>query len=1117
MGADATPSLLITLAGAARVGRPGAAASRLERKTAALLAWLAFEGATPRARLAAMLWPGVDEARARANLRQCLARLRQGAGSAVEEAGGRLQLAAHVQLDNEGASTPELLDAERYDDLPEFEAWVEAQRSQRRATRRRALIGDVREALRSGELDRALAAADALLAADRESEEAYRTLMEVLYLRADHAAAIAVWDRCREMLMSLYGVAPSPATQHIGELVLQASRRSPAPLVRVDAVPATLLRPPRLVGRGAAWQVMQAACAAGDVVCVGGPSGIGKSRLLGDFAAVLGRHAAATARPGDALLPYATLSRLLLAAIDRFVALPALDSADLYGAARLLPRLATLIGGAPLPPVQTDHERTHALLAVARLLGRCVHEGCRVFVVDDLQFADAASAQALTVLAEPPPTAEDARTPLPFIFGARDEGCGEAVPRLLASLEATRRLVRIELTPLPVADISELLASLGMPLPDPAALAQRLHRHVGGHPAFVLETLKLLCTQQRLADGSAPLPLPQSVRDVIDTTLALLSEPARHIVQLAAAAGNDFTIELAVEALQVAPMQLAAPLQELAARRLFDGRAFSHDSVAEAVLQALPAALGAFLHRLVAEHLEGHGGEPAAAAGHWHAAGQPVRAGAAYREAAAAAAAASQPAAQCQLLDLAVASFETAGDDAALFNVLVERLAAHGAPDYAARRLELMDRLDALAGNERQRLQALQYRIGWHADQGRSDQVMAITRGAIDRALAAAEPRIAWNIAMAVSWQMALGGDVPAALAAIERHAAWLLAQPDRLLHGEYHFSLGGVHGWSDGLAAAVHHFGLAAAAFIDAGQPVRALPALANRGLMLHWRGEYKTARAVLGHAAELRDRLHGAGAAPVIDVNLGAALRDLGRHAEAVRLFEAALERFAAAAAAGDELGRTDAVAAENHLATSWLMLGQPERAAACLRTDPSGLAPHFVARRLAMQLRTVRCQRRRDVALRQLAQVQLAAGALLPHQRRLLALELTCTNDATTALAELDDALTDAALIERPGLVLHVALRRAERLHALGDAPAARQALQPWLEAPPGVEPYDLDPAEAWAIGHTVLGDGAFTTPLQARYRAWVHDTAAELPAAWLGPFERRLAALGLPPGA
>ena len=75
-------------------------AHALERKDAALLAMLAVEGPTPRNRVAALLWPDIDEERARNNLRQRLFRLRKAAACDVISAGNEaLALAEHVAHD----------------------------------------------------------------------------------------------------------------------------------------------------------------------------------------------------------------------------------------------------------------------------------------------------------------------------------------------------------------------------------------------------------------------------------------------------------------------------------------------------------------------------------------------------------------------------------------------------------------------------------------------------------------------------------------------------------------------------------------------------------------------------------------------------------------------------------------------------------------------------------------------------------------------------------------------------------------------------------------------------------------------------------------------------------
>ena len=67
---------LLSLRLSGRFEPAGGATHELEPKDALLLAYLAIEGPTPRARLASLLWPDVDDERARGNLRQRLLRLK---------------------------------------------------------------------------------------------------------------------------------------------------------------------------------------------------------------------------------------------------------------------------------------------------------------------------------------------------------------------------------------------------------------------------------------------------------------------------------------------------------------------------------------------------------------------------------------------------------------------------------------------------------------------------------------------------------------------------------------------------------------------------------------------------------------------------------------------------------------------------------------------------------------------------------------------------------------------------------------------------------------------------------------------------------------------------------
>ena len=95
------PRLL--LAGAALL-QQGGQAWPLAPLDAVLLAWLALEGPTSRARLAALLWPHKDADAARNSLRQRLFKLRQQADVLALPGPDTLALAAGVTHDLDSAT-----------------------------------------------------------------------------------------------------------------------------------------------------------------------------------------------------------------------------------------------------------------------------------------------------------------------------------------------------------------------------------------------------------------------------------------------------------------------------------------------------------------------------------------------------------------------------------------------------------------------------------------------------------------------------------------------------------------------------------------------------------------------------------------------------------------------------------------------------------------------------------------------------------------------------------------------------------------------------------------------------------------------------------------------------
>jgi len=636
-GAERPPRAVPTLQlhGVPRLLEPGRPDLLLSAREAGLLAWLHLEGPSPRARLAGLLWPGGDETKARANLRQTLARLKRAAGDVLAEADGVLRLALNVDVAGAdvarevGPEATRLLGPLELDDAPGFAEWLATRREAAERERRRLLLARARDHRDAGDWDAALAAAEAVLATDNAVEDAHRLRMEVFYLRGDRAAAVTAWDDCRDALRLAYGIGPSAATNELGRLVLAAEaagqQQAPTLLALAAAtLPAALRRPPQLVGRDGVLDEIARAFALGRGVVLAGPGGIGKSRLLAQAAAAMEPAIVVGARPGDELQPGIVASRLVTAAVERFA--PVLDSGTRADIALLLPG-----GPARGASLKSALEHRRVLASVARTMLACHAQGMRLVAVDDLQFADDLSMEAIAVvvggwLAQPP---DSAALPL---FGCRADELRPAAAALVAMLSGSRLGLRIDLEPLSAPDVQALLHSL--PLQgldtgaiDPATLAPALHGRVGGNPAFVLESVKALWLNGLQAwQPGQPLVIPATLKESLRQRLERLTPDALQLAQLAALAQEDFSLALAAAAMGRAALALAPLFAELEAAQVLEGTRFSHDLVAEAARAAVPTALVQPLHQLVADHLRVHGGAPSRIAWHLQQAGAEVEA-----------------------------------------------------------------------------------------------------------------------------------------------------------------------------------------------------------------------------------------------------------------------------------------------------------------------------------------------------------------------------------------------------------------------------------------------------------------------------------------------------------
>ncbi|RIH85749.1 ATP-binding protein [Calidithermus roseus] len=618
----------LRLLGEATLEVEGRSPVRLERRTAGVLAYVALEGPTPRSRLAGLLWPETPEHTARNNLAQALRRLRQAAGGYEAVSGDEvLRLAEGLEADAarlvlltfQGryaealALEGELLWGHDYDDCPDFADWLLAEREHLAGLWREALEAEAERLEREGELREAVALALRLQEADPFSEEHLRRVMRLHYLLGDRGAALSAYYRGQERLRQGLGVDPLPQTQALVQMiergvVLPVAGRQPR-----REIPLSLLQPPVLVGREWAWARMEEAWEAGKVVFLTGEPGVGKTRLLRDFASSKGAYVWALGRPGDQGTPFTFQARSWREFLARYeVRLPAWARREL---SRILPDLFPEAA----PPWKDPADRLRlftAMAEVVRELGRYVD----VLVMDDLQYMDAASVEACAYMfSQFVPTPPGVPRQL---YAYRQ---GELSPEAEASLDRLVEAglaVRIVLEPLHSTEVEALLASLDLPDLSPARFAPVLFRYAGGNPFFILETLRALWELGEWPGKPSRFPAPRRARELIARRLAILSSAALRLAQVAAIAGEDLNLGLAADVLEGTPLELAEPWAELEAAQILREGRFAYDLLLETVLEGMAPPVQAYLHRQIALWLEQTGAHPARIAQHWLGAGQ---------------------------------------------------------------------------------------------------------------------------------------------------------------------------------------------------------------------------------------------------------------------------------------------------------------------------------------------------------------------------------------------------------------------------------------------------------------------------------------------------------------
>ena len=660
--------LRLGLLGPPLVERDGRPVAFDTRKALALLALVAVDGRDQsRQRLAAMLWPGSDDFRARGALRRTLS-------VAVAALGGALVVGRHnVRLDPSRIQV-DVLDFERMlseggsdsletavrlyrddfmagfglRDSPDFDDWQEttgARLSQRLGTALEELVG---ARVARGDLVGAVEHAQRWLSLDQLHEPAHQALIRLYGWSGQRAAAARQYRDCVRELDRELGVAPLPQTTELYEQVLAGTIEPAASTERLSPQfpptprPAT---PSPFVGRSAESAALLSSWRSvgpqGRAVALMGEIGSGKSTLIAQFSQSLQaggtRVLAARGHQGESGLPYIAVADLLRSARsirpDLAERLPRQVALEV---GRLAPELAPAAAAPSALDSPAGLARLYAAIASTLTLAFAEEPG--VVVLEDAQLVDQRSLDVLgyllrrlpelpllLVVSWAPESAERLRAVLAALAEATDSGLAQVIALQLFEAEEVR----------------QLLEKVGVPDAD----LPRLMDETRGLPLLVRAYADALVQGE-----TAPGP-PASAREVLSRRLAAVGQPATQLMSAAAVLGRGFDAELlravsgrgeaeVVDGLEAAlahALLVEAPAQEPAGAPTYDfpyealrqvaydstslaRRRLIHSRTADALARRQERDPGTIRAATVAYHLQGSGREAEASQWWWAAA-----------------------------------------------------------------------------------------------------------------------------------------------------------------------------------------------------------------------------------------------------------------------------------------------------------------------------------------------------------------------------------------------------------------------------------------------------------------------------------------------------------------
>ena len=389
---------------------------------------------------------------------------------------------------------------------------------------------------------------------------------------------------------------------------------------------------PVLVGRSGQLSALAAAlaaagCGSPSTIMIGGEAGVGKTRLVSEFAGGA-RRTGVRVLTGGCLelgaggLPFAPFTSVLrelvrdLGAAGVAGMLPGGATREL---ARLLPEF-----GEPAGPDGAGEAQARLFEQILLLLEHLAEASSLVLVIEDMHWADRSTRDLLAFLISNQPSLD--RALIVVTYRSDELYRNHPLRPLLAELGRIGWVTRLELGRLNRQDTGQLVAQIISREASDDLLAA-VYRRSEGNPLFV---------EALLDEGELGSVLPESLRDLLVASVRRLPEETQEVLRVASAGGERTGHRLLAAVTGLDGAALARALRPAVAANVLltdpDSYMFRHALIREAVHDELLPGERGQLHSRFAEAIGADpalvmpGRAPIEHAYHWYAAHDTTRA-----------------------------------------------------------------------------------------------------------------------------------------------------------------------------------------------------------------------------------------------------------------------------------------------------------------------------------------------------------------------------------------------------------------------------------------------------------------------------------------------------------